>query len=53
MNVLFQGVDLSNIVTTTLSNDHVISRTIEKLKSGEENVTELCDVLASECSKGT
>jgi len=49
---ILQGVDLSNIVTTTLSNDHVISKTIAKLKSGENNLQLLCSTLAEECNKG-
>ena len=59
---MLQGVELSNIVTTTLAEDHPILKSIQRLKilstedenadSNTDEVKQLCDVLNVECAKG-
>jgi hypothetical protein len=53
---LLQGVELSNIVTETVSDDHPIIGAIGKLKNPatqKVEIEEQCNILAAQCSKGS
>ncbi len=60
-NFIDQGVELSNIVTDSISEDHPIVQTIRRLETlskekpdndSSKTIIENCDVLAFECCKG-